>query len=89
MAVSSQISLAMIHGRSASGGSIMLAGMTEEDWATVLRVLAASKPWGDPSCRFRLPGQDRVLSNDPFGHRRRMQHEAVLRDHGACVYSAR
>src|ERR671920_834210 len=32
----------MIHGRSASGGSTMLTGMTEEDWATVLRVFAAS-----------------------------------------------
>jgi transposase len=32
----------MIHGRSASGGSTMLTGMTEDDWATVLRVFAAS-----------------------------------------------
>src|SRR3954469_13282780 len=32
----------MIHSGSASGGSTMLTGMTEEDWATVLRVFAAS-----------------------------------------------
>src|SRR5215218_7415579 len=32
----------MIHGGSASGGATMLTGMTEEDWATVLRVFAAS-----------------------------------------------
>jgi hypothetical protein len=32
----------MIHGGSTSGGSTMLTGMTEGDWATVLRVFAAS-----------------------------------------------
>src|SRR5215216_3810152 len=32
----------MIHGGSASGGATMLTGMTEEDWATVLQVFAAS-----------------------------------------------
>jgi hypothetical protein len=32
----------MIHGGSASGGSTMLTGMTQEDWAAVLRVFAAS-----------------------------------------------
>src|SRR4051794_34966142 len=32
----------MIHGRSASRGSTMLTGMTEDDWATVLRVFTAS-----------------------------------------------
>jgi transposase len=32
----------MIHGGSASGGATMLTGMTEDDWATVLRVFAAS-----------------------------------------------
>src|SRR5687768_2738463 len=38
----SQISLPVIHGRSASGGSTMLTGMTDEDWATVLQVFTAS-----------------------------------------------
>jgi transposase len=32
----------MIHGGSASGGATMLTGMTEDDWAMVLRVFAAS-----------------------------------------------
>jgi transposase len=40
--VDSQISLSVIHGGSASGGATMLTGMTEDDWATVLRVFAAS-----------------------------------------------
>jgi hypothetical protein len=39
--VDSKISLAMIHGGSASGGSTMLTGMTEDDWATVLQVFRA------------------------------------------------
>src|SRR5215204_545001 len=32
----------MIHSGSASGGAIMLTGMTEDDWTTGLRVFAAS-----------------------------------------------
>jgi transposase len=40
--VDSQISLTVIHGGSASGGSTLLTGMTEDDWATVLQVFAAS-----------------------------------------------
>jgi transposase len=40
--VDSQISASMIHGGSASGGATMLTGMTEDDWAMVLQVFAAS-----------------------------------------------
>jgi hypothetical protein len=31
----------MLHSGSASGGTTMLTGMTEDDWAMVLRVFAA------------------------------------------------